>query len=89
MSAKNVTTSMFSLTESLGIDANALVNACETAGTSKSLLYLVDVEIAVEQLRGYAVRRLRADNRTWAYIGRRLGTTPQAAHKRFRYLDAE
>ena len=76
-----------SLAESLGIDPDALVNACETASPSKSLRHLADAETAVEKLREYAVARLRADHQTWAYIGRRLGTTPQAAHKRFRHLE--
>lgn len=80
------TVSIFSLSESLGIDPNALVDACQTAGTSESLRHLADVETAAEKLREYAVSRLRADSRTWAYIGVRLGMTPQAAHKRFRHL---
>lgn len=84
---KNTATgSIFSLVESLGIAPNALVDACQTAGTSESLRHLADVETAVEKLREYAVRRLRADKRTWAYIAARLGTTPQAAHKRFRHV---
>lgn len=77
------TVSMFSLTDSLGINANAwptVLNSLESR-PDVALLAIGELRDALDVLEANAVARLRPKN-SWAKIAGYLGVTRQAAQKR-------
>lgn len=81
--APSSTISIFALSESLGINENALVDAFTTADRDplKALQLLQDVRHAADQLERYAVSRVRPRQR-WDDVAQALGMSRQAARKR-------
>jgi hypothetical protein len=82
------TVSMFSLTDSLGINVNAwptVLNSLESR-PDVALLAIGELRDALDVLESNAVSRLRPQN-SWARIAGWLGVTRQAAQKRHSGID--
>lgn len=82
------------LSDSLGIDPSALSSTLtllewNPEKHTAAFAHIVRAQAAVDALTDYAVKLARQDKKTWAEIGHMLGVTAQAAHKRFRHLDAK
>ena len=84
------TSGLFSYTDALGIDPNALADAAAYADSRPiaALEACTRARHALDVLEANAVTLLRREGATWADVGHHLGITMQAAHKRFRHLDA-
>lgn len=78
------TVSMFSLTESLGIDANVWAEALNSLESrpESALLAIGDIRDACDRIEAHAVAQMRKRSWSWARIAARLGVSRQAAQKR-------
>lgn len=89
------TVSMFSLTDALGVDGNALVDALARLESQPelSLKKVAELRRIADVIEASAVQRLRAADRwgrrrrSWAWIGDALGMSRQAAQKRHPEVD--
>lgn len=86
MTMTKQTTELIDLGSSLGVYPHALddaIAAVEDDRLTDALAALRLADEAAIALRIYVVKTLRAEGKTWAEVGSRLGMSPQAAHKAY------
>lgn len=75
------------LLDRLTPNTSAHTHVKRDAEISQVFRRLGQAQLAVDRLTEHAVQQARLGGMSWTEVGASLGTSSQAAHKRFRHLD--